>query len=472
MNVFQNLRNLFSVTPVPHATDPDLRRPQNGTYSTRVDSQHPSLVSRTARYFKTRSKRLLAKLQLIDATAESKEPELQQQAPIAAVHQRYVPIRLLGSGGNGEVHLSRDSGTGKMVAVKTVYHGKSYSPPVEVRVLRLLGHHNNIVQFRAVLEHPHRYGCWQLVFERYESGDLADLIDATSGMTPELCIWSAFKQINNGLHYIHSKQIIHGDLKPANILLRPARSGELHPTFKIADFGSAAVNPPSDIPRGHLGTLGWQPPEAIYRTGPETDIWSLGCILYELAARTLPFNRLQKPNVDAETWFDISGRSVPPGTLHKACYKRFCHFMAFHPAAPQRIDTGPLCPDSPVVYSKLLNYMMMCTLDIDYRTRITTGELQRYLPVLDTLAYTVTLSGREAMLNKFDDGRDKHWRHVNAVTDSSVFEQLFYAIILRARRVGSAEMMGWATPLLKIMEVDELHAARTFMEELHDAWAQ
>jgi serine/threonine protein kinase len=469
MSVFQNLRNLFSHAPTTYATDPHYL-PGNEPEPARVDSNHPSLASRTARYFKARSKRLMAKRQLIDAAAETKESEQVQQADTSTVYQRYVPIRLLGSGGNGEVHLSRDSATGAVVAVKTVYHGKSRSPPGEAQILRLLGQHVNIVQFQTVLKHPHQAGYMQLAFEPCKS-DLGDYMDANPGSIPELFIWSVFTQITNGLHYIHSKQVVHGDLKPANILLMPARTGELHPTFKIADFGSASVAPPSDIPRGHMGTHGLQPPESTYRFGPENDVWSLGCIIYELAARVLPLDKLPKPDVDAETWFDISGKTIPLGTRHRASYKRFCHFMAFYPVGPRRIDGGPLCPSSTVVYSKLLNWMMMRALDVNHRTRITTAELQKYLPVLDRLVGTISISGREAMLNQFEDERESYWRqYINSVTDSSVFEKLFYVLMLSARRTGEARMMGWGIPLLGIMDVFELRAVERSMEDMRETW--
>jgi serine/threonine protein kinase len=465
MSVFNNLRNLFSHMPATHATDPELHHPRNEPELRQGDLNHP-LASRTTKYFKARSKRLMAKRQRIEAT-EMKESEPVQQVATPTIYQRYVPIRLLGSGGNGEVYLSHDSTTGIVVAVKTVYHGKSRSPPNEAQILRLLGQHVNVVQFQTVLKHPHREGCMQLVFECCES-DLGDYINTYSGNIPELFNWSVFKQVTNGLHYIHSKQIVHEDLKPANILLARAQDGELYPTLKIADFGSASVDPPSDVPRGHMGTLGLQPPEVTYRSGPENDVWSLGCIIYELAARMLPLNNFEKANMDADTWFDLSGKAIPLGTRHRASYKRFCHFMAFYPASPRRIDSGPLCPGSTVVSSKLLNYMMMRALDINYRTRITTEGLQKYLPVLDSLVYTVMASGREAILNEFEDGRDNHWRQISIVTDSSVFAQLFYVLVLCARQSGKSDMMGWGVPLLGIMEVVELRAARTFMEELRD----
>jgi serine/threonine protein kinase len=468
MGLFRNIRGILRSThPEPATTHPELPQTPNESETTLVESLQPSISSRTTRYLKDHGKaaglRVLAKLHLVDRHAEVGESESAPHAFAEGIYPRYQPVQLLGSGGNGEVHLCRDAKMRTLVAVKTIYHGTSRSPPEEARILHLLGHHTNIVQFHTVLRHPYLEDCMQLVFERCELGDLADFIDAMMDWIPETFLWHIFRQITSGLHYMHSAKVIHGDLKPANILLVPARDGG-YPVLKIADFGSASINPPRDVPLGHTATPGFQPPESVRRYGPECDIWALGCIIYELATRQLPVNKLEDRYNDPDMWFHVSGMSIPAGTRHTTAYKHFCHYMAFHPAAPRRIDCMATAISVP--YSKLLNYTMMRTLDTGYRTRITARELDRYLPVLEPLAHNLILSGQETILNQFDDGRDTLWRTLNPINDSSVFEQIFYVLALRTHRTWDMNLLEWGKPLLEVMDAAERNAAYQLLEDL------
>ena len=440
--------------------------------ATLIAFSHSSIPSRVARSLKNRAKAagvlVLAKVRLVSPPTDKNESSLEQPATSNANHVRYKPVRLLGRGGNGDVHLCRDTKMGSLVAVKTIYHGPSRTSPDEAHILRLLGQHEHIVWFHTFLNHPYKHEYKQLVFECCELGDLAAYMDAMPDDIPEMFAWHVFKHVTAGLHHIHSSGIVHGDLKPANILLAPARDGESYPLLKIADFGTATINPPKDIPLGHSATLGYQPPEAEWRYGPECDVWALGCIIHELAAWKLPIDKLEEPAMDPETWFDLAGKSVPPGTVHSTVYKHFCHYLAFHPPAPQRIDVDHLSSDTSMVYSKLLNYMMMRTLETNYRKRITAWELHRYVLVLKTLAHNLLLSGQESMLNRFDDGRDELWRQISPVTDSSVFEQLFYSLALRTQRTWNMELVTWGKPLLEIMDAAERSASYRFVEDLVD----
>lgn len=401
-------------------------------------------------------------LKLVDLPSDTdgfhaaQEPPSESNTPIRAqsINKRYIPLRLLGGGGNGQVHLCRDAQVGTLVAVKTVHHSEPLSPPLEARILRSMGQNANIVRYHIVLNHPSQDFYMQLVFEYCELGDLGDYITGTmNDATPETFIWHAFKHITSGLHFIHSKGVVHGDLKCANVLLMPTTDGTIYPTLKISDFGAAELNPPHHVPLGHFGTLGYQPPESNTRHGPEGDVWALGCIIHELTARCLPELELQEPALDLETWFAMSGRIVPPGTLDPGLYKHLCHYMAYHPITPVRIDHPPRG------YSKLLNYFMMRALDTFYRTRITAYELQRSLPVLEKLVRDSLLSGQEWMLDRFDDSSDSRCELASIVTDSGVFEQVYYVLAIRARQKQNAELLVMGTPLLNNMDSAERVAA-------------
>jgi serine/threonine protein kinase len=162
--------------------------------------------------------------------------------------ESYKPIRRLGEGANGEVHLHRDVRLNRLVAVKTVYHDEPLSPPAEVHVLHTLGQHANIIRCYIMVALPSLEYHMQLVFEYCELGDLADYVNTFMDKTPEPFLWHAFKHIANGLDFIHSAGVVHGDLKPANILLTSARNGEVYPMLKMADLNAATVNSSRDVP--------------------------------------------------------------------------------------------------------------------------------------------------------------------------------------------------------------------------------
>jgi serine/threonine protein kinase len=380
---------------------------------------------------------------------------------VQALDRRYVPIRFLGSGGNCEVNLCRDTSIGTLVAVKTIHHHMHMPPPTEVYVADLLGQHPHVVHYHAMVDHPGQEHYKQLIFEFCELGDLADYVSTFMDETPEIFIWHVFNHVSSGLNFIHNAGIVHGDLKPPNILLTPAREWQMYPLLKLADFGASTLNPPYNIPQGHLATLGWQPPEAEWRYGSQNDVWALGCVIHELAARHLPIRSLGEPGIDPEEWFDYSGKIIPPGTKYHAMYKRLCYYMAHNTPAPLRIDRPP------TAYSKLLNYFMMRTLEMSFRSRITADKLCQFLPVLESLVHSLLLSGQESILSRFDDGRDSGWRTISRVTDSSVFEQIFYTLALRTRSKPDESLVIIGRSLFDIMDLPERTAAYRYDKELN-----
>jgi serine/threonine protein kinase len=270
--------------------------------------------------------------------------------------ERCIPIRCLGTGGNGEVHLCHNNSIGTLVAVKTIHHPPT-TTPTEVQILHLLGQHTKIVQYHRMLDHPTLDCQMQLVFDYCAMGDLADYVNEDMEHTPGMFLWHVLKHVANGLQYMHSQGIVHSDIKPANILLTHRQAGEFYPLPKLAKFGAAALNNSHDIPLGHTGTFAWQAPEADWRTGPEADVWALGCVAHELAVRSWPCMELGEPDMGPEMWFDLGGWVVPPEIPYVKEYKELWHCIAFHPPAPVRIDRAS--DDNLMLYSKLLNWVMM-----------------------------------------------------------------------------------------------------------------
>jgi serine/threonine protein kinase len=194
----------------------------------------------------------------------------------------------LGEGGMGEVYLASDRKTGKNVAIKVLSRQLSSRPEAlerfrrEAETLRKLDH-PNIVKLVDAFE---REGQFEIVMEYIPSGSLHDLlkrgplpIDRARQISLELC---------DALIRSHHLGIVHRDLKPENVLM--AEDG----TPKLADFGVARLTEGSRMTRTgtKVGTPYYMSPEAWKGEviDEQTDIWSLGVMMFEMLAGQVPFD--------------------------------------------------------------------------------------------------------------------------------------------------------------------------------------
>ena len=286
---------------------------------------------------------------------------------------------------------------------------------------------------------------------------MVDYVAMFKDGVPEMFIWHAFKHVACGFAFLHKRGVVHGGIKLANILLTAPREGEQYPLPKIADFGSAAIKPSHRIPRGHTGTLGWQPPELFYRHGPESDIWALGYVIHSFALGYLPIQRLEIPDIAVNEWFDCNSMHVPPSTEYPDTYKYMCFWMPFNPTRRTRIDHQS--DPTSMVYSKLLNYVMMRALDTNHHTRIAASQLHLFLPTLEKIAQHLRGSGQGDLLDQFCE-RCENGKYV---TDSDVFSQVFDNIAYRANESQSTEMLKIAMGLIPFMVSGEQARASQFV---------
>ncbi|QUC60391.1 septum formation family protein [Streptomyces sp. A2-16] len=218
---------------------------------------------------------------------------------------RYLLLNPLGSGGMGHVWLAHDQRLACEVALKEIV----FRDPVEAddereaRVARAraearhaagLRGHPHVVTVHDVLEHE---GLPWIVMEYVaDAVDLRDLVDSRGPLAPAECARIGLAVLD-ALTAGHRRGVMHRDVKPANILLAPDRSGSPYGRVLLTDYG-ISVQPDAGEPRYTLasvlvGTAGYLAPERA--TGgtptPAADLFSLGCTLYHAVEGVGPFER-------------------------------------------------------------------------------------------------------------------------------------------------------------------------------------
>ncbi|KAE9359194.1 hypothetical protein PF008_g2359 [Phytophthora fragariae] len=202
----------------------------------------------------------------------------------------YETLTVLGSGQFGNVLLVRRNSDRKLFAAK-VPHGEDAATKQasrqEAQLLRQL-HHVNIVQFVELVEDATQLA---LVMEYASGGDLDAFLQwqqESTGHLSESAIMRIFIQIVLALQYLHRHHIRHRDLKPKNILL----DGDA--IVKLSDFGVSKVlttDSSRDTSQTITGTPHYMAPELLEGGAYDckSDVWSLGCVLYEIATNSPPF---------------------------------------------------------------------------------------------------------------------------------------------------------------------------------------
>jgi serine/threonine-protein kinase len=209
----------------------------------------------------------------------------------ALINRRYRVEGQLGDGGGGEVFLVRDLWRdGEHVALKLLKGFQADRSTLrrfgnEFFSLRRL-HHPNLVR---VFEYG-RVEDRDRLFYTMEYLEGTDLAAHCVGSAPEGLVPLAI-QVCRGLLFLHSRGILHGDIKPGN--LRVLEDGETGPLVKLTDFGLSRSMGEESV-RGeepHGGTVAFMAPEVLRGREPDgrSDLYSLGVVLYRCVAGFCPF---------------------------------------------------------------------------------------------------------------------------------------------------------------------------------------
>ena len=204
------------------------------------------------------------------------------------VKERYEIVEILGEGGMAFVYKARDKQLQRYVAIKTL-------KPNYVNQEKFVDRFRREAQTAANLNHPNivQIFDWGIddepyfVMEYIEGNTLTSIISGnrTVGLNDILYIGS---QVANGLKEAHKRGLVHRDIKPGNIMITP--DGKV----KVTDFGIVSLqNEESDITKtgAVLGTASYISPEQAQGkpVSFESDLYSLGTVLYELIAGKPPF---------------------------------------------------------------------------------------------------------------------------------------------------------------------------------------
>ncbi len=251
------------------------------------------------------------------------------------VKERYEILEILGEGGMAFVYKARDTQLERFVAIKTLKPNYVNQETFVDRFKREAKtaanlNHPNIVQIFdwGIEEEPY------FVMEYIEGNTLTSIItkNRTISLSDILFIGA---QVSSGLHAAHQKGLVHRDIKPGNIMITP--DGKV----KVTDFGIVSLqNEESDITKtgSILGTASYISPEQAQGkpVSIESDLYSLGTVLYELIAGKAPFSgdspisTATKHLTEKPEKPSVFRRDLPKGVesailklLEKATYDRF-----------------------------------------------------------------------------------------------------------------------------------------------------
>jgi Tol biopolymer transport system component len=293
-----------------------------------------------------------------------------------AVGTRLGPYEILsplGAGGMGEVYRAHDTRLKRAVAIKVLAESLSIGADRAARFQRE-------AELLATLNHPNiasiyglelSDGTAALVLELVEGETLAQLI--ARGPMPAGEALPIARQISEALEAAHDRGVVHRDLKPANVIVTPA--GQV----KVLDFGlakmlesdtpaptSMTMSPTLSVPATMagviLGTAAYMSPEQARgkATDRRTDVWSFGCVLYEMLTGKMAFEPGETISdaIVAVLSREPDWDALPPSTprqirallrrcLQKDVSKRLPHLGV----ARLEIDEAVTAPDAPAAAS-------------------------------------------------------------------------------------------------------------------------
>ncbi|MER5727721.1 Stk1 family PASTA domain-containing Ser/Thr kinase [Streptomyces sp. NPDC002138] len=207
---------------------------------------------------------------------------------------RYELSHVLGRGGMAEVYLAHDTRLGRTVAVKTLRADLARDPSFQARFRReaqsaaSLNHPAIVAVYDTGEDYVDNISIPYIVMEYVDGSTLRELLHSGRRLLPERTLEMTIG-ILQALEYSHRAQIVHRDIKPANVML--TRTGQV----KVMDFGIARAMGDSGMTMTQtaavIGTAQYLSPEQAKgeQVDARSDLYSAGCLLYELLTVRPPF---------------------------------------------------------------------------------------------------------------------------------------------------------------------------------------
>ena len=208
----------------------------------------------------------------------------------SAIDGRFQLVGVLGEGGMGKVYRGIQLSINRDVAIKVVREEFAHDPQLRARFEReaqLISSFNHPGIVRLV-DFGESDGRLFLVMEFVNGKPIGELFGGHQ-LHPRYVLEMA-RQVASALTEAHSKGVVHRDLKPDNILLSRVTDGTIQ--FKVLDFGVARTGSSNLTAAGAVcGTPEYMPPEQArgMTVGPESDLYALGVMMYEMLAGRVPF---------------------------------------------------------------------------------------------------------------------------------------------------------------------------------------
>ncbi|KAK6455149.1 kinase of RNA polymerase II carboxy-terminal domain, alpha subunit [Scheffersomyces xylosifermentans] len=254
----------------------------------------------------------------------------------------YQRVQQVGEGTYGRVYKAKNTITGEYVALKKLRleserEGFPITAMREIKLLQSFDHENIVGLLEMMVEHNQIY----MIFD-YLDHDLTGLLTHPDLVLEESHRKYIFKQLMEGLNYLHKKRVIHRDIKGSNILLNSTGG------LKIADFGLARTmkivnDGESPDYTNRVITIWYRPPELLLGAtdyGREVDIWGVGCLLIELYSKVAAFQGFDEvgqlckiynvmgtptleewPNIQNLPWFEMLKPKVNTASKFEEKYK-------------------------------------------------------------------------------------------------------------------------------------------------------
>ncbi|TCD71833.1 hypothetical protein EIP91_003176 [Steccherinum ochraceum] len=326
--------------------------PPRGRFQSEIDGASARRRPRPSSYdelgAKPRRGRFESMVNLGGASGDASASDLMQSSADGIVRQTLVvkedgkpatQFRLgpcIGRGQFGAVYRALNLNTGQMVAVKRIRLEGLKEEEIaqlmnEVDLVKSLSH-PSIVKYEGMCRDENTLN---IILEFAENGSLGQTIKAFGRLNERLVAGYVVK-ILEGLHYLHGSDVVHCDLKAANILT--TKNGNV----KLSDFGVSLNLRAMEREKDVAGTPNWMAPEVIELKGASTksDIWSLACTVIELLTGRPPYGEIAN---SMSVMFRIVEDDMPP--LPEGCSNLLRDFLTqcFNKDPAKRPDAETLC---------------------------------------------------------------------------------------------------------------------------------